>query len=103
MARPDNVKFQLTVKGTFTPDGNVAHPEEVTVKTFSIALIPGDGIGPEILREGKKVMDAVAEVAGITWQWKEYPFGAEHSLKHRKGSPTLRESCLGYQRRHRHR
>ena len=57
--------------------------------TFSIALIPGDGIGPEILREGKKVMDAVAEVTGITWQWKEYPFGAEHWLKHRKGSPTL--------------
>ena len=30
-----------------------------------------------------------AEVAGITWQWKEYPFGAEHWLKHRKGLPTL--------------
>ena len=28
--------------------------------TYSVALIPGDGIGPEILREGKKVMDAVA-------------------------------------------
>jgi len=59
------------------------------VKTYSVALIPGDGIGPEILREGKKVMDAVAEVAGITWRWKEYPFGAEHWLKHRKGLPTL--------------
>jgi 3-isopropylmalate dehydrogenase len=59
------------------------------MKTYRVALIPGDGIGPEILREGKKVMDAVAEVTGITWQWKEYPFGAEHWLKHRKGSPTL--------------
>ena len=57
--------------------------------TYSIALIPGDGIGPEVLREGKKVMDAVAQVAGITWNWKEYPFGAEHWLKHRKGLPTL--------------
>ena len=28
-------------------------------------------------------------MAGITWQWKEYPFGAEHWLKHRKGLPTL--------------
>jgi len=59
------------------------------VKSYSVALIPGDGIGPEILREGKKVMDAAAGLAGITWQWKEYPFGAEHWLKHRKGSPTL--------------
>ncbi|RJR39682.1 MAG: isocitrate/isopropylmalate dehydrogenase family protein [Desulfobacteraceae bacterium] len=55
----------------------------------SVALIPGDGIGPEVLGEGRKVMDAAAEVAGITWKWKEYPFGAEHWLKHRKGLPTL--------------
>jgi len=30
------------------------------MKAYSVALIPGDGIGPEILREGKKVMDAAA-------------------------------------------
>lgn len=59
------------------------------MKTYSIALIEGDGIGSEILKEGKKVMDAAAEVAGITWQWKEYPYGAEHWLKNRKGHPTL--------------
>jgi len=59
------------------------------MSTYSIALIGGDGIGPEILREGKKVMDAAAEVAGITWQWKEYPYGAEHWLQYRKGEPTL--------------
>jgi isocitrate/isopropylmalate dehydrogenase len=59
------------------------------MKTYSIALIGGDGIGPEILREGKKVMDAAAQVTGINWQWKEYPYGAEHWLKYRKGQPTL--------------
>jgi isocitrate/isopropylmalate dehydrogenase len=59
------------------------------MKTYSIALIGGDGIGPEILREGKKVMDAAAEATGITWQWKDYPYGAEHWLKYRKGEPTL--------------
>jgi isocitrate/isopropylmalate dehydrogenase len=63
--------------------------KEVNMKRYSIALIGGDGIGPEILREGKKVMDAAAEVAGITWQWKEYPYGAEHWLKYRQGQPTL--------------
>ncbi len=40
------------------------------MKTYSIALIGGDGIGPEILRVGKKVTDVAAEVAGITWRWK---------------------------------
>jgi 3-isopropylmalate dehydrogenase len=34
-------------------------------------------------------MDAAAEVTGITWQWKDYPYGAEHWLKYRKGEPTL--------------
>jgi len=62
---------------------------EVHMKNYSIALIGGDGIGPEILREGKKVMDAAAAVTGITWQWKEYPYGAEHWLQNRKGYPTL--------------
>jgi isocitrate/isopropylmalate dehydrogenase len=59
------------------------------MKTYSVALIGGDGIGPEILREGKKVMDAAAEVTGITWQWKEYPYGADHWLQYRNGEPTL--------------
>jgi isocitrate/isopropylmalate dehydrogenase len=62
---------------------------EVHMKTYSIALIGGDGIGPEILREGKKVMDAAAEMTGITWQWKEYPYGADHWLQYRNGEPTL--------------
>lgn len=31
---------------------------------FNIALIPGDGIGPEIVREAKKVLDKVAEKFG---------------------------------------
>ncbi|MHB8910812.1 MAG: isocitrate/isopropylmalate dehydrogenase family protein [Syntrophales bacterium] len=59
------------------------------MKTYSIALIRGDGIGPEILREGKKVMDAAAEVTGISWRWKEYPYGADHWVQNRKGFPTL--------------
>ena len=59
------------------------------MKVYSVALIPGDGIGPEVLKAGTKVMNAAAEVAGFTWQWTEYPFGAEHWLKYRKGLPTL--------------
>jgi len=59
------------------------------MKTYRVALIEGDGIGPEILREGKKVMDAAAEATGITWQWKAYPYGADHWVQNRKGFPTL--------------
>jgi 3-isopropylmalate dehydrogenase len=48
---------------------------------YNLALIPGDGIGPEIIREGKKVIDAASYRYGIKINWTEYPFGAEHYLK----------------------
>ena len=32
-----------------------------------ITLIPGDGIGPEIVREAKKVLDKVGEVYAVSY------------------------------------
>jgi len=48
---------------------------------YNIALIPGDGIGSEIIREGKKVIEATSKIFSIDINWIEYPFGAEHYLK----------------------
>ena len=48
---------------------------------YNIALIPGDGIGPEIVREGKKVIEAASSQYGLEINWIEYPFGTEHYLK----------------------
>ena len=48
---------------------------------YNIALIPGDGIGPEIIREGKKVIEAASKIFAIDINWTEYPFGAEHYLR----------------------
>ena len=50
-------------------------------RMYNIALIPGDGIGPEIIKEGKKVIDAASYRSGIKINWTEYPFGAEHYIK----------------------
>jgi len=50
-------------------------------RMYNIALIPGDGIGPEIIKEGKKVIDAASYRYGIKINWTEYPFGAEHYIK----------------------
>jgi len=46
-----------------------------------IATIPGDGIGPEVIAEARKVLEAAGRVAGIQWEWREFPFGAERVLK----------------------
>lgn len=51
------------------------------MNSYNIALIPGDGIGPEIIKEGKKVIDFASQQNGVQINWTEYPFGAEHYLK----------------------
>ena len=48
---------------------------------YRIAVIPGDGIGPEVIREGVKVLRAAADaVGGVDLDFVEFPFGAEHYL-----------------------
>ncbi len=42
---------------------------------FNVTLIPGDGIGPEIVREAKKVLDRVAEKYGHRFTYKEVLMG----------------------------
>jgi len=47
-----------------------------------IAVIPGDGIGPEVIREGVKVLRAAARVTpGLDLEFVNFPYGAEHYLK----------------------
>ncbi len=47
---------------------------------YAIPVIPGDGIGPEIIREGRKVLDTAGERFGFDIEWLEYPQGADHYL-----------------------
>lgn len=49
-------------------------------KKLKIAVIPGDGIGPEVIAEGVKVINAVSEVLNINIEWEHFPFGAEYYL-----------------------
>ncbi len=38
---------------------------------YKITVIPGDGIGPEIVREARKVLDAVGEKYGHSFTYQE--------------------------------
>ena len=42
---------------------------------FNIALIPGDGIGPEIVREARKVLDRVGSKYGHEFNYTEILMG----------------------------
>ena len=48
-------------------------------QTFQLAVIPGDGIGPEVTAEGLKVLEAVAP-AGAKFEPTRYDLGAERYL-----------------------
>lgn len=50
-------------------------------KSYKIAVIPGDGIGPEVIREGLKVLEAVAEKRGFKYEAVEYDVGGERYLR----------------------
>jgi len=48
---------------------------------YKIPVIPGDGIGPEIIREGRKVLETAGGKFGFDIDWIEYPHGADHYLE----------------------
>ncbi len=50
-------------------------------KSYSVAVIAGDGIGPEVVREAERVLARVASIEGFEARLTRYPFGAEHYLK----------------------
>nr|WP_297873635.1 3-isopropylmalate dehydrogenase [uncultured Blautia sp.] len=57
---------------------------------YRIALIPGDGIGPEIVREAKKVLDKVCEVYGHHFTYQELLLGGASIDVH--GIPLTEET-----------
>jgi len=50
-------------------------------KTYRIAVLPGDGTGPEVIREAVKVMDAAAEKYGFKTEKVHYDLGGDRYLK----------------------
>ncbi|MEI7642118.1 MAG: 3-isopropylmalate dehydrogenase [Actinobacteria bacterium] len=60
-------------------------------KSFNLAVIGGDGIGPEVVAEGLKVLDEVSAKYGVTFNKKEYELGAR--LWHKTGE-TLPDATL---------
>lgn len=49
--------------------------------TYNIAVIPGDGTGPEVIREGIKVLDAASKRFGFRLNFNHYDFGGERYLR----------------------
>jgi tartrate dehydrogenase/decarboxylase/D-malate dehydrogenase len=51
-------------------------------RIYSIAVIPGDGIGDEVIREGIKCLNALSDLdGGLTFNFTMFPWGSDYYLK----------------------
>lgn len=58
------------------------------MRHVSVAVIPGDGIGIEVVREGRRVLDTLAMLDGsITFGYTEFPWSCQYFLEHGEMAP----------------
>jgi 3-isopropylmalate dehydrogenase len=67
------------------------------MKSYNIAVVPGDGTGPEVVAEGIKVLDAAAARYNVKLNYQNYDFGAARYLK---TGETLPDSAIEEFRKH---
>jgi tartrate dehydrogenase/decarboxylase/D-malate dehydrogenase len=48
--------------------------------THRIAVIPGDGIGKEVMPEGIRVLEAAGKKFDLSFRWDHFPWSCEHYL-----------------------
>jgi len=55
--------------------------------TYKIAVVPGDGIGPEVVEEGLKVLEAAADLFNLDFETTGYDYGGERYLNTGEAMP----------------
>jgi len=58
------------------------------MKSYKIAVIPGDGTGPEVVNEGLKVLEAVAQKCEFKYETTSFDFGRDRYLKTKEVLPS---------------
>lgn len=57
------------------------------MKHHRVAVIAGDGIGPEVIEAAIQVLDRAATKHGFSLQWERLPYSADHYLKTKETLP----------------
>ena len=67
------------------------------MKTLTIALIPGDGVGQEVIPQARRVLEAIAPKHNLTFAFQDFDWGAGHFFRWGKMMPSgaldLLQSC----------
>ena len=51
------------------------------MKTFTIAVIAGDGVGPEVVPPAKRVLEKIARIHDVSFAFQDFEWGAEHFFR----------------------
>ena len=57
------------------------------MKSFTVAVIAGDGIGPEVIEAAIPILDRVAAKHSFSVQWERLPYSADHYLRTKETLP----------------
>ncbi|MCC6352276.1 MAG: 3-isopropylmalate dehydrogenase [Verrucomicrobiae bacterium] len=69
----------------------------MSARQYKIAVIAGDGTGPEVTREAVKVLEAAAGKFGFKLELNDYDFGGERYMR---TGEVLPDSAVGEMRKH---
>jgi tartrate dehydrogenase/decarboxylase/D-malate dehydrogenase len=58
------------------------------MRSYRIAVIPGDGIGHEVVPEAIRTLDAAAQAGGFGFEWQHFPWGSGHYFAHGRMMPA---------------
>ncbi len=64
-------------------------------RRYEVAVLPGDGVGPEVIAAAERVLEAAAATSGIALRLEQFPFGA--AAVRAAGEPfpeVTRAACL---------
>lgn len=76
------------------------------MKSYNLAIIPGDGVGSEVAAEGRKILDAVSQKYSFKVHMQTFDWGCDYYLQHGcmmpdnmletlKGSDAIFLGCVG--------
>jgi tartrate dehydrogenase/decarboxylase/D-malate dehydrogenase len=57
------------------------------MKTYRIAVIPGDGIGLEVVPAAIRALDTAAALSAFRLEWESFPWGSAHYFSHGRMMP----------------
>lgn len=57
------------------------------MNSYRIALIPGDNIGPEVIAQGRRLLEHIETLGYCRWQFETFPWGSGHYLTAGRAAP----------------